>query len=516
MKISLKTTGIVALLTAMPLVGALQGCSDLTETPTSTISPTNYYRTEAEVLGGLAGVYAVLRQSEEGYWFISQVPTDETVVPIRGGDWLDGGKWIELHKQTWTAGSAAAQGDINGSWNGIFTGVSRANVLLGALKPNSIRNQAIIEAEAHALRAFYYYELMDLFGNVPIVEDIDVKPRKNSTRAEVFAFVEKELLAARSALPLKWDAANYGRLTQGAADAILASLYLNAEVFSGTVTASGLTKGPARWQDAVTAADRILNSGQYSLASDWRSIFSPKNESSPELIMVNRNSPQPDLGLTFINRALHYNSYKSPGGWNGFSTLAETYNAFDNADLRKQIFLIGPQFSVETPDLPINDRKGARLNFTLTIGDITQAAENEGARVYKYTFDPAHSQQQMGNDYAIFRLAEIYLIKAEALNELGRTGEAVALVNIVRARVFNPPQPLSAGLSQSSFRTAVLKERLLELNNEGKRRQDMIRFGVFTSPNSYKAAQTEPFRILFPIPVIQLQTNPLLVQNPGY
>jgi starch-binding outer membrane protein, SusD/RagB family len=513
---SRRAVGLAALLVATPLLGAVQGCTDLEETPKSTISPTNYYRTEEEVLGGLAGVYASIRQTEEEYFNVSQVSSDETIVPTRGSDWYDNGKWLELHRQTWGANSPAGIDNMNGAWNAIFGGVARANVVLNALQPNSIPNQATVEAELRALRAYYYYILQDAFGGVPIVTDVELKPRERNTRKEVFAFIESELLAVKDALPLKWDANNYGRLTQGAADAILASLYLNAEVFDGEVTAAGLTKGTARWQDAIDAADRILNSGQYSLATDWRSNFSPTNESSPEVILVARNSPAADLGLTFINRAGHYNTYTSPGGWNGFSTIAEVYNAFDAADIRRQIFLVGPQVSLETGQ-PINDRAGNPLVFTVEIGNIEQAAEHEGARVVKFTFDPAHFEQQMGNDYTLFRLAEIYLIKAEALNELGRTAEAVDLVNTIRARVFNPPKPIPAGVDQATLRTLIFNERLFELTGEGKRRQDQIRAGTFLLPWTFKEDKSaEPYRILFPIPQTQIQTNPLLTQNPGY
>jgi hypothetical protein len=398
--------------------------------------------------------------------------------------------------------------------------VARTNVVLNALQPNSIPNQATVEAELRALRAYYYYVLQDAFGGVPIVTDVELKPRERNTRKEVFAFIESELNAVRGDLPPKWDTPNYGRLTQGAVDAILASLYLNAEVFDGEVTAAGLTKGTARWQDASDAADRILNSGQYSLNTTWRSNFGPDNDqgaNTQELIMVARNNATADLGLTFINRAGHYNTYVSPGGWNGFSTIAEVYNSFDAADLRREIFLIGPQVSLETGQ-PINDRAGNPLVFTLEIGNIEQAAENEGARVAKFTFDPGHFEQQMGNDYTLFRLAEMYLIKAEALNELGQTTAAVDLVNIVRARVFNPPKPLNAAnYNQATLRDAIFSERLFELTSEAKRRQDQIRHGTFLLPWTFKEDKTsDPFRILFPIPQSQIQTNPLLAQNPGY
>src|SRR5206468_4380641 len=129
------------------------------------------------------------------------------------------------------------------------------------------------------------------------------------------------------ALPISADM--NGRLTKGATDAILASAYLNAQVFTGTVAATGLTKGTARWQDAITAADRIINSGNYSLASNWRQNFTADNYASPEIIMAVKFTNVSDLGLNFLMRALHYSQF-SPSPWNGFATLAETFNQFSS------------------------------------------------------------------------------------------------------------------------------------------------------------------------------------------
>jgi hypothetical protein len=291
-------------------------------------------------------------------------------------------------------------------------------------------------------------------------------------------------------------------------------MYLNAEVFTGTVSASGLQKGTARWQDAITAADRILNSGTYALATDWKANFAADNHLSPENILVVKNVAAEGLGLNFVMRALHYNMI-TPAPWNGFSTLAETYYAFDEDDDRRQIFLVGCQTHFETGE-PVRDRSGQPLCFTPEIGDATQASESEGARIVKWRPDPNHLAENHANDVAYFRLGEIYLIKAEALNELGRTAEAVALVNTIRARVFDPDEPLNAAsFTQASFRDQMLRERLFELTAEAKRRQDLIRHGKFTQAWAFKE-QREPFRILLPIPQPQLDTNPLLEQNAGY
>jgi hypothetical protein len=490
------------------------GCTDLTEVPSSSITPENFYRNEDEVIGGLASVYAQLRSTTDDYYNISEVSTDEIIVPTRGQDWYDNGQWLDIHGQTWSANSSGTLALVNGAWINLFTGVARANVVINALDNVAIANKAGVLAELRTLRALYYYELMDMFGGVPIVTDIEIKTREQNTRAEVSKFIEDELKATHDALPKAWPADMNGRMTQGASDAILASLYLNAEVWTGTVTATGLQKGTARWQDAVTVCDRILNSGTYSLATNWRSNFTADNGTSPEIIAAVKFLAQSGLGNNFLMRALHYNQY-TPSPWNGFATLAETYAAFDPADQRRQIFLAGPQINLETGK-PITDRQGVPLNFDPNIKDITQAPENAGVRIAKWPLDPNHVQQDAGNDYALFRLAEIYLIKAEALNELGNTAGAVALVNTIRARVFSPAQPLNAGaFTQATFRDQILKERLFELTDEGKRRQDLIRMGKYNLPWAFKAASA-PYKIVMPIPQTQIDTNPLLKQNAGY
>jgi starch-binding outer membrane protein, SusD/RagB family len=521
MKISLGLTGLLALMLA-------PACTDLTEVPQSSITPNNFYRNETEAVGGLASVYAGLRNLDEEYYNVSEISTDEMIVPTRGTDWYDNGKWLDIHRQTWSANSPAGLDNINGAWTQMFNGVARANVVLDAMQNVNFDSKPTIVAELRVLRAIYYFGLMDLFGGVPIVcpekanpvcSGIEIQPRERNTRAEVFKFIEDELNGARPDLPDKWDASMNGRITQGGVDALLASLYLNAQVFTGTVTEAGLQKGTARWQDAIDASDRILNSPNYSLAPDWRSNFRADNGNSPENILAVKYLNQPGLGLHFVMESLHYNQYS--GGttpWNGFSTLADTYASFDPADQRKQIFLAGPQVNLVTGQ-PALDRAGNPLIFDPNITDDASAAENIGVRIVKWPVDPAHVDQENGNDYAVYRLAEIYLIKAEALNELGQGAAAIPLINKVRERAFSPPKPLPAGLSQQQIRDAILQERLFELTAENKRRQDLIRMDKFISGTwAFKsaAAQTQPYRVLMPIPQTQLGTNPKLTQNPGY
>ncbi len=459
----------------------LPACTDLDESPTSVITPDNFYKNEQEVLGGLAAVYHELNVDGalNQYYNLSQISSDEMIVPTRGSDWFDNGRWLEIQRHTWTANSPSGLDDVNNVWVNTFRGISRANVLLFSLENVTVANQEIIAAEARTLRAFYYYMLLDMFGGVPIVETVEIMPRAKNTRAEVFQFIADELEAVRAVLHASWPAENNGRLTTGAADAILANLYLNAAVFTNdapsATTYNSCTSvqvgGQTACDAAIAAADRLLiNNPNYMLATDWRSTFEWDNFTSLENILVTKHTSEDGLGLNFIHRALHYNQF-DPSPWNGFAALAETYNAFDADDERRQIFLEGPQFHVETGD-PVDDRAGNPLVFTVDIVDETQAGEAEGTRIMKYPPDPNHVSQNNGNDFAWFRLGEMYLIKAEALFELGNAPEA-------------------------------------------KRRQDLIRFGRFTQAWSFKA-QGAPYLVLMPIPQTQLDANPLLVQNTGY
>src|SRR6266850_1108364 len=148
------TTSIGAVGLCALLLVPLQGCTDLIETPISSITPSHFFHTEGEVLAALAGVYAGLRNTtnEGDYWGLSEVSTDEIVVPIRGSDWIDNGTWLETHRQTWTANSPATLSFVNSAWNSPYAGIARANVLLDALQHVTVPNQLRIEGEVRFLR----------------------------------------------------------------------------------------------------------------------------------------------------------------------------------------------------------------------------------------------------------------------------------------------------------------------------------------------------------------------------
>ena len=538
----MKKLSVTTLLGAAGLALVLlpvQGCTDLTENPPSLINAGNFFHTEAEVQAGLAGVYAQLRSTapEGGIYDANEVSTDEIVVPTRGSDWYDGGQWIDLHNQTWTPTTAGTRAFFNGAWNSAYTGVARANLFLEAMENSTVPNRAQYVAEARTLRAFYYYILMDQFGGVPLVTTTDIALRPRNTRRETFDFIESELIAARdSGLPATRPDAENGRITKGAADAILANMYLNAGVFTkegagaGGINATAynsclgvtVTAGQDACAAAIAAADRILNSGTYQLADTFAKNFRYDNGTSKENIFVVKFVPKDGLGMGITMAALHYCQYAPLTPWNGFSTLAQTYNAFNPADLRRNVFLAGPQVDVLTgaPATVRTCGKGAALSFTTTIGDISTASEAEGVRIYKWPADPAHVSQNSGNDFAWFRLGEIYLIKAEALNEqTPGSPAALQLLNDLRDRNGHPVAPALAGPITHAM---IINERLFELYGENKRRQDLIRFGLYTSRTDAasgiiggKQASADHY-VLFPIPQSQIDANPNLTQNPGY
>jgi len=526
---SVRPAGLRALLLA-PAVVIAAGCTELTETPKDSLTPDNAFRTETEILAGVAGVYAGMRGPMWGYYNLSEVSTDEIIVPTRGNDWYDNGRWLEIHRQEWSPNSGSALDDMNGTWNDLFSGVARANLMIEVIEAANLtqaRKDTTL-AELRTLRAWYYYMLMDMFGRVPLVTAFELKAQPQVSRAELFDFIASELREVRANLPETRPAGQYARIARGAADAILASLYLNAAVFRGTPSATAynscqaVTIGAGTACDsAIAAANRVINSGRYQMAADWKGNFGLNNEGSPENIFVVAHVAQDGLGLTIAMRGLHYRQLV-PEPWNGFATLAETYRAFDPNDRRREVFLIGQQFSYNTGQ-PVTDRGGAPLVFTDTIGNAESAAENEGARLMKFPPLPNAPNGNHPNDFPWYRLAEMYLIRAEARGEQNDIVGALADINLVRARQFDPDEPV-AGASTAEIRTLVLNERLFELAGEAKRRQDLIRHGRYTAfrricsasiPDCEKPARGDHI-ILMPIPQTQLANNPLLTQNPGY
>lgn len=468
----------------------------------------------------LAPVYSqlktVIASTESNLWALSEASSDEVVVPTRGLDWEDEGKWKQLHRHSWDA----ASGPILGLWTALETGVSRANtglLLLESLEGK--RNPALtraLRAELRLLRALYCYWQYDCFRQIPVrdIEDEDyLTPPPVLKNQEAFEWLESELLAILPDMKPMVEQ-NYGRVTDDAARFLLAKLYLNAAVYTGQ---------PA-WEQCLEQCAAIINTGWYQLADDYFHLFSVDNEvDNTEAIFVLRGSSQQSLEL-FLGAAvtLHRNQRLGTSLWtfNGYCTVPDFFYTWDQGDARFQDdriraatganlgFLVGPQYH---PDgSPVLTTGGEPLAYTVEV-DLYNAMEWEGVRVLKYEPDPASGNLYfLGRcDFLLFRFADLHLMKTEVLLRLGRPQEALALANELREK---------RGVSGLNELTedALLKERGFELYWEGWRRQDLIRFGRFAA-GAWKDKQPVPeYRNVFPVPQTALDVNPNLEQNPGY
>jgi hypothetical protein len=293
-------------------------------------------------------------------------------------------------------------------------------------------------------------------------------------------------------------------MTKEAAYSILAITYLNAEVYTGA----------AKWAECIAMCNNIIDSKAYTITPDYFDNFKPNNEASPEFIYAISIDPVKNAGgNSFAQRVLHdshrfrYNLPFTPQ--NGFTTLEEAFNRYENQDKRRTMILNGPQFDANGN--PLKTINGSANLVLIPHVNQENAAENEGFRVLKWLPDAVWVNGASGNDIATIRFAEILLIKAEALlRSGGSASDALALVNQVRQRS-------SASVLNSLTLNNILDERGRELIYESTRRRDMIRFGTwFTGTWKYKTTVTPEFRKLLPIPVAELNANAALKQNPGY
>ncbi|MFZ4548721.1 MAG: RagB/SusD family nutrient uptake outer membrane protein [Bacteroidales bacterium] len=486
-------------------------CTKLDMDPKSQLTDQNAYQTKSDLLGGLSGVYSTAGCYMDGLFKVNEACTDEAVVPARGGDW----KSIDLqslHKHTWTV----ENGEINNAYNNLSSGIAQANLFIKALRGSGLTGTDvdIIEAEARFVRAFHYYNMIDMFGNVPIITDVvdPSNPPANNTRAQVFTFLETELKEIAAILPATSD---IGRVNVNAANFLLAKVYINAKVFTGT----------AQWDKSIEYCNKIIDAGVYHLADDYKSIFNYDNDNSPENIYAFRDNASTSTwgsGYYIHFFTLHYSQGPqfglTSGGWNGFSTTKSFYEKFTPTDKRNYIFLVGQQLGPNGEILYCRDGV-TPLIFTpeyTTAEGIDNAAETDGARVLKYIPGGAGPLYFLNNDFAIFRYADVVLMKAEAILNGGvdpKGATALALVNSVRARAFESGDPLRA--LPSVDLNILLDERGREFTWELLRRNDLIRFGKFTAAWDMKGV-SEPFRALFPIPSQQIGANKNLKQNDGY
>lgn len=525
---------------AVIIIFSAPSCTNLEETIYDKIPVDDFYQTEEQIITAMVPAYGDLRNlvSIRGTFTMGEYTTDEAVLPTRGSHWYDGGNFQRMHEHKWTSEDVY----LNNGWNDQFQLVNRANMLIyqfGKLDNMNPDLKEAFTAELKCIRALGYYGLVDNYGNVPIIDRHDIIPGfqpENNTdfeigRKNVFEFTENELVSNVEKVSAKKDNSTYGRMNKWAVYALMTKLYINAEVWTGT----------PRWDDAIACADKIIQSGQFILEPNYFSNFLAKNEGSKENIFV---IPFDDFrtgnGWGSINTNTFYLASHHMLGTkifitpsrpsNGGCALPSHYRSFDPKDLRLRGWSVGPQYDKITgePLKMIEDGAPGILSYTIDFVktpddglkyDHTNTRENFGARIVKYEISYA-SAVAMTNDFALFRYADILLLKAEALmrkNGGVATQPAVDLVNQVRKRAFAAADYIPLTTSTLTM-DQLLKERSWELYFEGYRRQDLVRWGKFVRGTweFYNRSNENDSRNVFPIPQSQINANQNLKQNPGY
>ncbi|UPK69023.1 RagB/SusD family nutrient uptake outer membrane protein [Chitinophaga filiformis] len=493
----------------------LSSCTKLDSKVYNQVTPDNFFQTPQQVNAALAQAYTPMTTIPMGNTFqLNSVSSDELVIPTRGNDWYDGGMWQAL----WLHNYRPDIKVLNDAWNDISNGIGKCNFLLSTVNQIPENNRPVnldqIIAEIKVLRAYYYFVFTDLFGNVPLVTDYNVNPTtvKQRSRNEVYNFLENELTTN---VPLLQDkaVANYGHINKWGGYMLLAKLYLNAQVYTGT----------PQWEKAANTADQVIKSGKYNLQANFFDNFIVANEGSVENIFVVPFDFTFIGGNIMVRRSLNgshmytYNLGGQPN--NGWCAPTAFYRTFSDNDIRKKMWLIGQQYNASGAVLiDVATKKPVILSpYVNELSNPADTFKFAGARSVKYAPQPG-AGTNASNDGVVYRLADAYLIKAEAQIRNGQTGDALMLINAIRKR---------AGLNDWTAADLtlpnILAERGRELAWEGCRRNDLIRFEVadqlpyFTGArNPGKSKDPDNRTFIFPIPANQMISNKNLVQNPGY
>lgn len=457
-----------------------------------------------------------------GYFNCQELTTDEALIC-----WND--QTIkDLHGLSWSSSDVF----VSAMYNRVFYTVAVANEFLRQTTKERVdqRNMSAkwaeiqsMRAEARWLRAYVYWIGIDLFGNIPFIDETgDIgttsdKAPKQKNREEVFNYIESELLSivgetdgATELLPADGNKDYYGRATKGAGYAMLSRLYLNARVYTGQ----------DRFADCIKATEKVIAS-TYTLDLVYANMFLADNHKSPEFIFAIPFDCEyaKTYGGTayFINAATGGDmdtKYMGAGAWGGSRTTKEFVSLFANGDKRAMFFKKG-----QTEDIPTNDK------FQEGIAVMKwRNVNSDGSPVLTSTGEA--SGQYVNNDLAIFRLAEMYLNYAEANvrsgGSAGNTGLALNYVNQLRQRAYgNTNGNISAGDLNLTY---LWQERGRELYWECIRRTDLVRFNLLTTGDyiwQWKGGVVEGKSVaskfnIFPLAASDVAANPNLTQNAGY
>lgn len=536
------------------LLGALVsvGCTELYHTSYDEVISEQFEPTEKDIPALIGSAYTQWRACMldfDGVWRYQEITGDQVIIPARPNGWVDGGLYRRAHEHTWTE----TENWTRGLWTRMYTGITNCNRLIDQINSGYIPisgGQEVVSAliaELRTLRASYYYLLCDFFGNVPISTKFDGVPAgflpEQSTRKQVYDFILAEITECLPLLSKARDQSTYARFNEWAARTLLAKMYLNAEVYTGV----------PEWEKCIEQCNLIINSGVgYGLEPIQKNVFVTENQNSIEIIFGLAVDPDYTTGWNAFDHHMQtlpaglqykYNITMEP--WGGMCAVPQFIDTFDPDDSRySDNFIYGPQYTLAGEPILITTGNfiGDPMDFVNEVNSIAQSEQNQGVRFEKYEIGLG-SSNCLSNDFVVFRYADVLMMKAECLLRTGRADDAAALVTEVRERSFTkaPEKAVVTGaelMAGSVYDYGIrdnreipantfeggediqygrfLDELAWEFNQEGRRRQDMIRFGVFTEKSWFSHAPNGDHRALFPIPIREMEANGNLVQNPGY
>lgn len=481
------------------------------------------------IIAGQADGQADITSSDDGFfilmrafWTLQEITTDEVM-----NAWGDVGI-ADLNTQDWSPQNPF----LTAAYQRLSLSVTYCNDFLNNTAGSSDAKIIRYRAEARFLRALSYYWLMDLFGNPPFTTEADGVGKyypKQIQRAQLFRFIVEELKAIE--VDLGEPGSSYPQADKGACWMLLSRVYLNAEVYTGQ----------AKWDSCKIYTDKVIESGAYELADNYRRNFAADNgrqNGNKEMIFAFAEdglNTQGYGGTTFLIMsssdanylpAEKYHGLTANTNWNGnrarkglMNILVDTLNTYGNVNVPAEDTLFA-----QAPDTRVYLRQKRMIDIpTLNSnGDF-------GVGVYKFT-GKNHDGTEAENlsarfastDFPIFRLADAYLMRAEALYNLEKAGDAVEDINIVRKRAFGDKHVdiLASQVNKDFFSD----ERAREFYYEGQRRTDLVRLGKFTGGSylwtwkggTFNGSATDSYRDLFPIPGDEISSNPNMKQNDGY
>ena len=516
----MKRNNIIKGLLYLGVISLSIGCTNLDEKILDGVSNDTSGGGAINTAATLVSAYNGLRDfnGQGGVYALNEMSTDAMVGPTRGGDWDDNGVWRQIHTQTW----APDHGEVKNAWNSLLSNIYLCNQVV---ENGGTAAQVL---QARFLRAWYYYNVVDLFGQAPyrpagssLLDDPKVWSRSEATD-----FIISELEAIVNSLPAR-TANDASIANKDAAHFLLAKVYLNKGVFKATAPAGPYTFDAADMTKVVQHVDALTNTLDTTVGSGYWNNFQPNNNTSDEIIFSSKNIQGGEGGgmQSKWRMCNHYN--QTPDGWNGFATVADYYSTFNAADKRAHFAVPGYTFTVDANGKGVGflegqmyklgtvsqanalkDRNNNPLNFTSAVTLITSGAtlETAGVRGIKYVPDAANLSNP-DNDLILMRLSDALLMKAEAITRGGTgTGVATILSNLATR----------AGVSAAAATLdGIYAERGRELWWEGWRRNDAIRYGKFLAARALKPYASDAKYLLYPIPADAL-FNSNLTQNPGY